>query len=134
MPVAASGYRPQLADGYGRFLHAPEIANAASVVLEKQLATNATNPMDSHPPLKARIEKARALGIATATEDNRTAVTLFEDLPWLELQLLTKLIPALKPSELKPMNMIRKGRVRWLASGDVVGQAHFIGELFGLST
>jgi hypothetical protein len=31
------------------------------------------------------------------------------------------------------MNMIRKGRVRWLVKGDAVGQAQFIGELFGLS-
>src|SRR3984885_718813 len=31
------------------------------------------------------------------------------------------------------VNMIRKGRVRWLAKGDAVGQAHFIGGLFGLS-
>src|SRR5450631_1213372 len=30
-------------------------------------------------------------------------------------------------------SMIRKGRVRWLAKGDAVGQARFIGELFGLS-
>src|SRR5258708_34260102 len=35
---------------------------------------------------------------------------------------------------IEAVNMIRKGRVRWLAKGDVVGQAHFIGELFGLST
>jgi len=102
VPVVASGYRPQLADGYGRFLHAPEIAKAASAVLE-QLVTNAANPMDSHPPLHARVERARTLAIANATEDNRPAVTLFEDLPWLELQLLTKLLPTLKPSGLKPM-------------------------------
>ena len=31
------------------------------------------------------------------------------------------------------VNMIRKGRVRWLAKEDAVGQAHFIGKLFGLS-
>jgi IS6 family transposase len=35
---------------------------------------------------------------------------------------------------IETVNMIRKGRVRWLANGDVVRQAHFIGELFGLST
>ena len=29
--------------------------------------------------------------------------------------------------------MTRKGRVRWLAKGDVVGQAHFIAELFGIA-
>ena len=35
---------------------------------------------------------------------------------------------------IEAVNMIRKGRVRWLANGNVVGQTHFIGELFGLST
>ena len=34
---------------------------------------------------------------------------------------------------IETVSMIRKGRVRWLAKGDAVGQAHFIGELFGLS-
>jgi transposase-like protein len=29
--------------------------------------------------------------------------------------------------------MIRKRRVRWLAKGDAVGQAHFIAELFGIA-
>ena len=29
--------------------------------------------------------------------------------------------------------MIRKGRVRWLAKGDAVGQTHFIAELFGIA-
>ena len=29
--------------------------------------------------------------------------------------------------------MIRKGRVRWLAKRDAVGQAHFIAELFGIA-
>jgi transposase-like protein len=29
--------------------------------------------------------------------------------------------------------MIGKGRVRWLVKGDVVGQAHFIAELFGIA-
>ena len=35
---------------------------------------------------------------------------------------------------IETVNMIRKGRVRWLAKGDAVGQAHFISELFGLAT
>src|SRR5258707_1074823 len=35
---------------------------------------------------------------------------------------------------IETVNMIRKGRVRWVANGDVIGQAHFIGALFGLST
>jgi len=30
------------------------------------------------------------------------------------------------------MNMIRKGQVRWLAKGDVVGQVRFIEQAFGI--
>ena len=29
------------------------------------------------------------------------------------------------------MNMIRKGQVRWLAKGDIVGQVGFVNRLFG---
>jgi hypothetical protein len=31
------------------------------------------------------------------------------------------------------VHMIRKGRVRWLAKGNAVGQADFIAGLFGLA-
>ena len=31
------------------------------------------------------------------------------------------------------MNMLRKGQIRWLAKGDVVGQAKFIQRLFGVA-
>ena len=31
------------------------------------------------------------------------------------------------------MNMIRKGQVRWLAKGDVVGQVHFIESVLGIA-
>ncbi len=103
VPVIAIGYRPPLSEGYRLFLQSPEIAKAALSVLEQQLAANATGPMDSHPPLNARVEKARSLAIASASEDNRPAVTLLEDLASLEIQLLTHVMPAVKASELKPM-------------------------------
>jgi hypothetical protein len=31
------------------------------------------------------------------------------------------------------VHMIRKGRVRWVAKGDAIAQAHFIAELFGIA-
>jgi transposase, IS6 family len=34
---------------------------------------------------------------------------------------------------IEAVNMIRKGRVRWLAKGNAVGQADFIARLFGLA-
>jgi hypothetical protein len=29
------------------------------------------------------------------------------------------------------MNVIRKGQIRWLAKGDVLGQVHYIEQVFG---
>jgi transposase-like protein len=34
---------------------------------------------------------------------------------------------------IETVHMIRKGRVRWMAKGDAIGQALFIGRLFGLA-
>src|SRR5262245_54408182 len=34
---------------------------------------------------------------------------------------------------IEAVNMIRKGRVRWLAKGDAVGQAHLIAQLFEIA-
>ena len=46
VPVAVTGFCPQVADGFARFMDAPAIAKAAASVLEKQLATKATSPLD----------------------------------------------------------------------------------------
>ena len=35
---------------------------------------------------------------------------------------------------IEAVNMIRKGRARWVAKGDAITQANFIAELFGLTT
>jgi IS6 family transposase len=34
---------------------------------------------------------------------------------------------------IETMHMINKGRVKWLGKGDAVGQAHFVGSLFGIA-
>ena len=34
---------------------------------------------------------------------------------------------------IEAINMIRKGRVRWVSKGDVLGQAFFIAGLFGIA-
>ena len=33
----------------------------------------------------------------------------------------------------KAMNVIRKGQIRWLAKGDVLGQVHYIERIFGVA-
>ena len=35
---------------------------------------------------------------------------------------------------IETMNMIRKGQIRWLAKGDIIGQVAFVANLFGITS
>jgi heat shock protein HtpX len=97
----ASGIRPQVADGFARFMGAPEIAKAIAAQMEKQLASNQTAVLDSHPPLAARLRKIRQLGISATNEDERPAISLIADLPGLELGLLQRIAPGANIAAMK---------------------------------
>jgi hypothetical protein len=99
--ATASGIRPQVADGFARFMAAPEIAKAVAAQMEKQLESEQTAVLDSHPPLSARLRKIRRLGISSTTEDERPAISLIADLPGLELGLLQKIAPGANVAAMK---------------------------------
>jgi hypothetical protein len=100
-PVVGSGHCPHLADGFARFMNAPHILQATTKFMEDRLATAKTDPMDSHPPLNERIEKARALAIVTGPSDDRPMISIMDNLQALEVALIKKLAPGLKTPDLK---------------------------------
>ena len=116
VPAVNIGYRPQLADGFGRFMNAPAISKAASDYLVLQLASQQTDPFDTHPPLNARIAKALALGIAAERTDNQPSISLIDNLSNLEKALLGRMAPALANAELKPMEWETAGLEVYLPS------------------
>jgi heat shock protein HtpX len=103
LPVAARGYQPDLADGFGRFMTAPQVIKAGTDALERDLRNTSSQPYDTHPPLGARLARVTALATERPSQDNRRAVCLLDDLNALEAQLLRLLIPALKATQLKPL-------------------------------
>jgi len=103
LPVAVKGFQPQIADGFGRFLAAPNIAKASDDFLQKQMENNTTKPYDTHPPLSARLAKVEKLGVANPEDDTRAARDLFDHLDLAEADLLRKLVPAIKTAVLTPM-------------------------------
>jgi Zn-dependent protease with chaperone function len=112
MPVVSRGFHPSLADGFQRFVNSPAIQKTVSVALEVQLAKTTTDPNDSHPPLSARVQKARALAIPDVQPDQNAAITLIDDLQALERQLLSLVAPALQASTLQS--------IHWDAAGSEV--------------
>ncbi len=103
-PIVQNGHQPKIADGFAQFLVTPRVAQAAATHLDEEIKNPQTNPFDTHPPLAARIEKAKALGVPSDREsDKRPATCLIDDLKTLELELLHKLVPDLASKELKPV-------------------------------
>ncbi|HLY17377.1 MAG TPA: M48 family metallopeptidase [Bryobacteraceae bacterium] len=102
-PALQAGYRPPVAEGFGRFMEARGIALAASALLETELHKTKTNPYDTHPPLSVRVAAARATPYQTSPENPASAITLIDHLDALELQLLEARLPQLKKATLRPM-------------------------------
>lgn len=76
-PVLNAGFLPPVAEGFARFLEAPEVASILTRHLEEGSSSPPVNPFDTHPPLRARLE---ALGVGLRGEgrkgDAEPALTL----------------------------------------------------------
>lgn len=112
MPVVVSGFCPSLAGGFQRFVNSPVIEKAVSAALETQLAKTTADPNDSHPPLSARIQKARDLAVPDVRPNPNAAITLIDDLQAVELQLLRHVAPGLRAATLQS--------IEWDAAGSEV--------------
>jgi Zn-dependent protease with chaperone function len=115
LPLAASGFQPQLGEGFLRFMQAPQIEKATSEYLAKQGSAAKTSPWDTHPPTKMRIELARTYNLPAPDSDGQAGATnlpmisLMEELGALEGDLLRRYLPSLAQAELKPLEWERAG-------------------------
>lgn len=110
LPAAMSGFKPELADGFWRYMQAPRIAKAAKEFLSTHNLVRKASPFDSHPPLNERIERAQfynrpePVSFGQTSESGLPMISLIAELGALETSLLRKLVPAVTKAELKPLN------------------------------
>lgn len=110
LPVAANGFQPQVADGFQRFMNAPQIAKATSDSLAKQIEEATAKPFDTHPPLSKRIERAQLYSLPAPNHPDPAdgadppMISLIDGLDSLEAGLLKKFVPALAKAELRPLS------------------------------
>lgn len=108
-PMLNSGCLPSITGGFSQFLAAPSIAKDVEKGIEEHLREAKTQPYDSHPPLRDRIEAASKLSIASPADDTRPARILLDDVGQAELNFLEAMNPDM------PKNSFR--RVSWEESG-----------------
>jgi len=111
-PVLDQGCKPDIADGFARFLGAPEIAEQVAQGVEREIAEGKTQPYDTHPPLRDRIVAIQRLSIAAAEENPEPALSLLNAPEKVEMQFLRFVNPKLEEGSLR--------RVGWDVLGSMV--------------
>jgi heat shock protein HtpX len=111
-PMLGSGCLPSITGGFSQFLSAPSIAKDVQTGLEAQIRDAKTEPYDSHPPLRDRIDAAKLLTVPSPPDDRQPAWSLLDDMDDAELKFLEALNPDLPKNSLK--------RVAWEESASRV--------------
>ncbi|MBL8205977.1 MAG: M48 family metallopeptidase [Blastocatellia bacterium] len=94
-PVLNAGYRAPLVTGFARFVEAPMIVELIEKSLDEELKEGQSDPYDTHPPLRERLEAVAALPAYANGQQLSTdppAITLFDNLPQLETELFANLL------------------------------------------
>jgi heat shock protein HtpX len=86
--VMAAGYRPPLIDGFAEYMRSAAITSALASVVATSESSSRSNPYDTHPSLKERVEALSALPQRAST-DSRPAVALVRSLPEWERRVLS---------------------------------------------
>src|SRR5262249_52967625 len=102
-PVLSAGFLPPLADGFGRFVEQPKIAERIQQAIETDAREGRHDPYDSHPSLRERLA---ALGEAgeTPVAGDASALTLLDGVSALERDLLVAVADADRVRKLKPVS------------------------------
>lgn len=101
VPVLNQGCKPAIADGFSRFLAAPQIEVQVTKGIEKEIEDGKTEPYDTHPPLRDRIAAIEKLSATPGEEDKELAISLLEQPESTELQFLELMNPKLAKNSLR---------------------------------
>jgi Zn-dependent protease with chaperone function len=101
-PVLNSGYLPPMTAGFDRFMQAEGISARLQHAVRTEEAEGATDPLDTHPPLRERVAALSALPHGEAG-DTRPAVSLLSNPALWERRLLGVAINEDWARSLKPL-------------------------------
>jgi hypothetical protein len=100
--VLNSGYLPPMTAGFDRFMRAEGISARLQDAVRKEEAEGATNPLDTHPPLRERVEALSTMRQGEAG-DTRPAVSLLSNPALWERRLLGVAVNEEWARSLKPL-------------------------------
>ncbi|MGC2230462.1 MAG: M48 family metallopeptidase, partial [Candidatus Acidiferrum sp.] len=110
VPVLNQGCKPAIADGFSRFLAAPQIAVQVKEGIEREVSEGKTKPFDTHPPLRDRIAAIENLNAELGEKDEELAISLLEQPELAELQFLEFANPKLAKNSLRQVGWDEVGQ------------------------
>jgi heat shock protein HtpX len=113
-PAVRAGYRPSLTEGFDLFLRHTMVAEAIRRAAEEGVAGSETNPYDTHPSLKERIEAVQSLSPDVGGADDTGALSLVPDVLELELELFAGLVGTEQAASLSPVEWQSTATKIWL--------------------
>lgn len=132
MPALNAGYRPALALGYARFLQARPVAEIVARSLETEIESGRSDPYDTHPPLRERIEAIADLPPGDHLPHDPPSISLLDDVPGLEAQLLTSMFGHEPVVKLRPVDWEEVGNQVYLPMWEGLMRQH-AGALKGIT-
>jgi heat shock protein HtpX len=88
-PLLDSGYRAPFQHGFDAFMASPAVASSLASAVAQEIEAGKVDPYDTHPPLRERIAAVGAQTDQPGWEDRAAALSLLDDVPVIEQELLT---------------------------------------------
>jgi heat shock protein HtpX len=107
-PLLEQNCKPAIAEGFARFMIAPEIAIQVTQGVEREIAEGKTEPYDTHPPLRDRIEAIGKVDAPMGEPQAEMASSLLSE--GAELQFLEMMNPKLPKDSLRQVSWDEVGR------------------------
>lgn len=124
VPVLSAGFLPSLTDGFRRFLDEKPVAEAVARSVAEELAEGQADPYDTHPPLRERVAALGGLPRGDVPSAEPSALTLLDDVPALERQLLAKMAGDEAVAKLQPVGWEEAGERVFLPQWRAAVQKH----------
>jgi Zn-dependent protease with chaperone function len=127
-PVLSSGFLPPVADGFRMFIKAQKISDGLAEKIQSELENPISNKYDTHPPFKNRIDSVK--DIHTIVQDNANnvmAITLMENVQFVEKQLLIFIADKKSVESLKPIEWNEAAEKVYIPYWEAVMQGQTIG-------
>jgi len=100
-PMLNSGFLPPITEGFAQFLASPKIADQVTSGVERALHAGRVHAYNSHPPLRDRIQAAKAMPNQPFAYEPQSAWCLLSDSEGTEQLFVQMLLPDAKRIELK---------------------------------